>query len=103
MNNRILLSLFTFLFSYSTSKGQEEYMVGTSCVSAEPDSTLFSVALSGYGYPAEGRFSIKWIYQGNAPGKITAITGLDGTFFAADSSRTLWSGTPSGEKFHGKS
>jgi len=72
-------------------------MIGTSTVSIEPDSTVFSIALSGYGYPAEGRFSIDWISHGNTPGNITAITGLDGKFFAADSNRTLWSGTPSGE------
>ena len=72
-------------------------MVGTSRISTEPDSTLFSVALSGYGYPAEGRFSINWIFHGNIPVNIAAITGLDGKFFAADSNRTLWSGTPSAE------
>ena len=97
MKNKTLLSLAIFLFSFSTSKGQEAYMVGTSRISTEPDSTLFSVALSGYGYPAEGRFSINWIFHGNTPGNIAAITGLDGKFFAADSNRTLWSGTPSAE------
>ena len=70
-------------------------MVGASSVSTEPDTSLFSVALSGYGYPAEGRFSINWILRGNTPGNIAAITGLDGQFIIADSNSALWSGTPS--------
>ncbi len=97
MENKILLFIAIFLFSFSISKCQEEYMVGSSHVSVEPDSTLFSVALSGYGYPAEGRFSIEWIFRGNAPGKISAITGLDGKLFVADSNHVLWSGALSGE------
>lgn len=97
MKNKILFSLAISLFFISTSKSQQEYMVGTSSVSIEPDSTLFSIALSGYGYPAEGRFSINWSSRGNTPGNITALTGLDGKLFAADSDRTLWSGTSSGE------
>jgi hypothetical protein len=97
MKNKILLSLAIFLFSISTLRGQQEYMVGSSSVSIEPDSSLFSIALSGYGYPAEGRFSIDWISHGNVPGNITSITGLDGKFFATDSDHTFWMGTPSGE------
>jgi hypothetical protein len=95
MKNKIFLSLSLFIFSIATSKGQQDYMVGTSSVSIEPDSTLFSIALSGYGYPAEGRFSINWKLQGNTPGNIAAITALGGKFFAADSNHTFWSGTPS--------
>jgi hypothetical protein len=102
MKNKILLSLTIFLFSFSTSKGQQEYMVGTSRVSTEPDSTLFSVALSGYGYPAEGRFSINWVFCGTAPANIAAITSLNGKFIAADSNRTLWSGTPLGSNISWK-
>jgi hypothetical protein len=102
MKNKILVTLTVFLFSFSVSQGQQEYWVGTSSVSIEPDSTLFSVALSGYGYPAEGRFSINWILRGDAPVGIAAITGLDGKFFAADRNNTLWSGTPSGENISWK-
>ncbi len=96
MKNKILLSPFILVFSFLTLKGQQEYMVGTSRVSTEPDSTLFSIALSGYGYPAEGRFSINWILCGTAPANIVAITSLDGIFIAADSNRILWSGSPLG-------
>lgn len=102
MKNKISLCLAVSLFFISTSKGQQEYMVGTSSVSIEPDSTLFSIALSGYGYPAEGRFSINWISCGDTPGNITAITGFDGKLIAADSDHTFWSGTPSGENISWK-
>ncbi|MEO8764181.1 MAG: hypothetical protein ABI416_07835 [Ginsengibacter sp.] len=95
MKNKILWCIVVFFFSAVASKGQQEYKVGTSTVSIEPDSTLFSIALSGYGYPAEGRFSINFSFYGNTPGNITAITGLNGKFFAADSNHTFWSGTPS--------
>jgi hypothetical protein len=97
MENKILILIAIFLFSFSISKGQKEYMVGSSNVSIEPDSTLFSVALSGYGYPAEGRFSVEWIYRGNTPGNISAITSLAGKFVASDSNHILWTGTASGE------
>lgn len=96
MKNRIF-SLVVFLLSLSTSESQGLYRVGTSCVSTEPDSTIVSIALSGYGYPEEGRFSIDWNFRGNTPKGIVAITGLDGKLFAVDSSSILWSGTLSGE------
>ncbi|MEO6220919.1 MAG: hypothetical protein ABIO81_10855 [Ginsengibacter sp.] len=102
MKNKILFLLIIFLFSFSTSKGQGQYNVGTSCVSTEPDSTVVSIALSGYGYPEEGRFSIEWILRGNAPENIVALTGLDGKFFAADSNHSLWTGTLSGENISWK-
>src|SRR4029078_8349588 len=97
MKNKVLLCVAVFVFCVAISKGQQEYMVGTSTVSIEPDSTVFSIALSIYGSPAEGRFSINWTFIGNPPGNFAAITGLGRKFFATDSNRTLWSGTPSGE------
>jgi len=36
------------------------YKVGTSCVSIEPGSSAFSLALAGYAIPREGRYSITW-------------------------------------------
>lgn len=101
MNKKSFLFFFLFLFPFLTF-AQSGYLVGTSRVSTEPDSTLFSVALSGYGYPPEGRFSIDWIPQGNTPGKISAITGLDGKFYVADSNSVFWMGTPSGKTIEWK-
>lgn len=36
------------------------YKVGTSCVSIEPGSSAFSLALAGYAIPRKGRYSITW-------------------------------------------
>ena len=39
---------------------QTEYLVGTGRHSLDPPSTIFSVALAGYGVPRDGRFSLHW-------------------------------------------
>ncbi len=102
MKNKILLPLIIFLFSFSTLKSHGQYSVGTSSVSTEPDSTVVSIALSGYGYPEEGRFSIEWILRDSTLQNIVALTGLDGEFFAVDSNHILWSGTLSEENISWK-
>lgn len=86
----------TFLFYTLGALAQSGYQVGISRVSTEPDTTLFSVAMSGYGYPPEGRFSIEWIKAGEAPASISAVTGYENTLYAADSLGVLWKGDPSG-------
>lgn len=91
---KISFYLLIALFLYSvSSKGQSSYMAGTSNVSIEPDNSVFSVALAGYGYPREGRFSITWKYIGQAP-ELTAVTGLNGKFYAATENNELIEGTP---------
>ena len=44
-----------------------DFEVGSSSVSIEPDNSLFSLTLAGYGYPGEGRFTLEWIARGEAP------------------------------------
>ena len=39
---------------------QSRYQAGYASISIEPDEHIFSVALQGYGAPAEGRFSLEW-------------------------------------------
>ena len=39
---------------------QTVYKVGASTVSIEPGNSVFSLALAGYGFPGEGRFSVTW-------------------------------------------
>lgn len=70
--------------------GQSEYEVGISRVSTEPDSTLFSVALSGYGYPPEGRFSIEWIRAGKTPLPLRTVTGAGDLLYGVDSAGGCW-------------
>lgn len=43
-----------------TAVAQSEYEAGFARVSIEPDESLFSLPLAGYGYPREGRFTLEW-------------------------------------------
>ncbi len=44
---------------------QYEYQAGTSQVSIEPDQTLLSLHLGGYGAPRDGRFTLEWVEKGS--------------------------------------
>jgi len=46
---------------------QTVYEVGASIASIEPGNEVFSLALAGYGYPSEGRFSITWTETDSLP------------------------------------
>ncbi|HTN37915.1 MAG TPA: hypothetical protein VL053_12635, partial [Arachidicoccus sp.] len=98
-----LLTLMVITIQFSISGGdvfaQDTYQVGTASVSTEPDGQLFSVAMSGYGYPPEGRFSLEWIKAGSdieaLPSNFISITGIEGmhgAFYAVDSAGNLWKG-----------
>lgn len=97
IKDKIIYSFVALLVPFLAVRAQSDYQVGISRVSTEPDSALFSVALSGYGYPPEGRFSIEWIHVGETPGNIVALAGLDGKFYATDSTGKLWKGIVSGK------
>ncbi len=60
---------------------QSEYEVGFARVSIEPDHSLFSLPLAGYGYPREGRFTLEWIKKGMGVG-VTEMTGCAGRLYA---------------------
>ncbi len=66
-----LIGLFPF-----TVFPQSVYMSGTSQVSIEPDQSLISLHLGGYGAPREGRFTLQWKYRGETPDAM-AMTGVD--------------------------
>lgn len=81
--------VLSFLLLYSSAlMAQTEYKVGTSVVSIEPDNSVFSVPLAGYGYPREGRFSIEWIKKRSAIG-IKSLTGLNQSLIAVTHSGAL--------------
>src|SRR5690606_37115784 len=65
----------------SYSFGQTEYYTGASTISIEPDNSVFSTALAGYGLPREGRFSLSWEYLSALP-EIKAVTGHEGQLYA---------------------
>jgi len=52
-----LIVLLPLLFS---CQKPDIYKAGASCVSIEPRNSVFSLALAGYGFPREGRYSISW-------------------------------------------
>lgn len=86
--------LFVFLSVTLISNyalGQSKYLVGTANVSIEPDKSIFSVSLAGYGAPRDGRFSISWKLIGASP-DLTAITSMNGKFYASSSQNDLLEG-----------
>lgn len=70
----LLLSLLLILPYLSNS--QSGYLVGTSQEAIEPDQSLISLHLGGYGAPKDGRFTLQWVKMGTVP-EPTAIAGLN--------------------------
>ena len=68
-----LLMLLLIILSY-LSYSQTTYLVGTAQASIEPDQSLISLHLAGYGLPREGRFTLEWINRGQVP-EVTALGG----------------------------
>jgi hypothetical protein len=57
-----------------------DYLTGSAVEHIDPDSTVFSVALAGYGFPREGRFSIEWKYAGEGGG-MQYLAACDGQLY----------------------
>ncbi|MEI6679910.1 MAG: hypothetical protein WCL21_14945 [Mariniphaga sp.] len=74
----ILLSVFFLLPVLSFS--QSGYLIGTSQEKIEPDQSLISLHLGGYGAPKAGRFTLQWVKKGSVP-EVTAIVGLNDKLF----------------------
>ena len=73
--------LFTFLalipfFTFS----QSGYLVGTSQQGIEPDQSLISLHLGGYGAPKEGRFTLNWVARGLV-GEVSSVFGFNDHLF----------------------
>jgi len=78
MKNYLPLTLFFLLPFLSFS--QPGYLVGTSMASIEPDQSLISLNLTGYGYPREGRFTLQWVNKGPVP-EVTALGEINGKLY----------------------
>ncbi len=91
-NINVLVILFTIIPFLSFS--QSSYFVGTAQSSIEPDQSLISLHLGGYGAPRDGRFSLQWINKGNAP-EATAMAGVTNKLFIVSNNELLWM-NPSG-------
>jgi hypothetical protein len=90
MKTKLLPLIWAFLLlgSSISSKSQSVYLMGSATTSIEPENSLFSVALAGYGAPRDGRFSISWKYVKEAP-QVTDITGFDGKLYAINKNHEL--------------
>ena len=88
----IVLSLLFILpiLSYS----QSNYLIGTSQVSIEPDPSLISLSMTGYGFPRDGRFTLQWIKRGVVPKVTTMGVANDRLFLVSEGE--LFSMNPSG-------
>jgi len=73
------------------------YPVGTSSITINPDPSLLSVALAGYGAPGAGRFSITWTHYCNFPaGTAVAVSGNH--VYCASGTKELFMGTVAGDE-----
>ena len=71
---------------------QSTYLVGTSQTSIEPDQSLISLHLGGYGLPKEGRFSLQWINKGKVP-EVTAMGTLPDKIYIVSNGNLMWMNT----------
>jgi hypothetical protein len=86
MKNLLLSFLISLpIISYS----QSSYLIGTSQANIEPDQSLISLHLGGYGAPKDGRFTLQWINKGLVP-EVTAMGGLTDKLYIVSKSDLLW-------------
>src|SRR5450759_3834136 len=84
---RGFLLLITILNSVQVNS-QSTYLIGTSQESIEPDQSLISLHLGGYGAPREGRFTLQWISKGSVP-EVTALCGLNDNLYIVNNGELL--------------
>jgi hypothetical protein len=85
---RDLFILFTLLNSVQVCS-QSTYLIGTAQSSIEPDQSLISLHLGGYGAPRDGRFSLQWINKGVVP-EAVSIAGLTGKLYIVSNDNLLF-------------
>lgn len=87
ISKNFLFSFFILLSNLSFS--QSTYLVGTSQTSIEPDKSLISLHLGGYGAPRDGRFTLQWINRGEVQ-EITAMGGLNDKLYIVSKGNMKW-------------
>ena len=83
----LILSIITLIHYQSFS--QSDYLAGTAQSSIEPDQSLISLHLGGYGAPREGRFTLQWISKGNLP-ETSVLTGLNDRLYIVSRGELLY-------------
>ena len=84
---RDLLLLFIILLS-GQIYSQSSYLIGTALAGIEPDQSLISLHLGGYGSPRDGRFTLQWINKGQVP-EVNAMGGLSDKLYVVSKSDLL--------------
>jgi hypothetical protein len=92
---KLILLVCIILTSATVSFGQQNYLAGFAKVSIEPDSSIFSSALAGYGLPRAGRFSLSW-KKNDQQQQLIAIAGLEGKLIAVNVKNEVLSGISEG-------
>lgn len=91
-----ILSVILITMSVIPALSQPEYKAGTAVVSIEPEQTLLSLHLGGYGAPRDGRFTLQWrevdkIPVADAFNDISYKTDPDGKIIVRDRKGKSWS------------
>jgi hypothetical protein len=73
---------------------QSSYLIGTAQEGIEPDQSLISLHLGGYGAPRDGRFTLQWIKKGSVP-DVASMAGTTDKLYIL-SNGDLLSVNPSG-------
>ena len=68
---------------------QSTYQAGSGQASIEPDQSLVSLHLGGYGAPRDGRFTLQWISKGRVP-DLSALTGSNDKLYIVSNGNILW-------------
>lgn len=84
-----LLKGFLILFLLQNFIFGQNYFVGFSKESINPNSTILSSPLAGFGDPREGRFSIDFLEMGIAS-NVVAMCSSDTKLYVATSDNRLW-------------
>ena len=85
-----LKNLLTLIFVLTSvqSFAQSNYYIGTGLAGIEPDQSLISLHLGGYGAPRAGRFTLQWINKKTVP-EVSAFAGISNTLYIISKGKLL--------------
>ena len=93
---KILSFVSACILSCLTLQGQSDYSIGSATESIEPDSSSYSLALTGYETPRDGRFTLTWRFLNQAQ-NLTAITALENFLYATTLDSNILKGSFDGK------
>ena len=77
------------LIFFPAAAYSQEYMAGASAMCIEPDQSLISLHLGGYGAPRDGRFTLQWKKIETLPSQ-GAICGVSGRLYMVNDNQLLY-------------